>query len=363
MFSTEYWIGREGIVTASYRDYYLEVYHNGQLIATSSIVRITTPSAAKVVTFDLQTESGNIDSGFKVHFWSYPQYWHPTKVAGHGQSMPLRLNELEVLNARPDILASRVERFIKWSPIGQSVRYRNHDGFDIISTTDEIAANYLSFITNAAVQANLIDDPGFQTTIQFKDPWLVDNADPAFYDSPYGYRNLGTSAIFKPELSPLQPNLTNKYKGVFLGQDPQQGSPLYYSLRVPLTYNGLSYNVSSWQYDPVKVDLLTESAPSGYEQKAVVFKQAGASITAKLKAYQASSYQDATGYNNQRKLVAHTLNAVTTHHLVYESSGDIWYASLTEGGSWTPEVLVSDGSGNNRDPSRPLTCSEHIVTL
>ncbi|MGB2869114.1 MAG: hypothetical protein WBD36_11730 [Bacteroidota bacterium] len=69
------------------------------------------------------------------------------------------------------------------------------------------------------------------------------------------------------------------------------------------------------------------------------------------KAYQASSYSDATGYNNQRKMVVQVNGSTTIHHMVYESGGDIWYSSSTNGGTWSNEVLVSDGSGNNHNPS------------
>jgi hypothetical protein len=188
----------------------------------------------------------------------------------------------------------------------------------------------------------LLDNATY-TYLGYKDPWVIDSTDAAYYDSPRGYRNLGESAIFKSEPSPLQPNLSNKYKGVFLGQQAIPDNA-YYSFRIPLTINGIPYNVLSWQYDPNKVDLIDEPE-AGFARKAVVFKLSGASVTAKMKAYLASGTSAATANNNQRKIASNTIGTSTVHHMVYESGGDVWYTTSTNGAAWTPEVIVSDGSG------------------
>lgn len=71
-------------------------------------------------------------------------------------------------------------------------------------------------------------------------------------------------------------------------------------------------------------------------------------LQAAYKAHLASATYGATGLNNQRKIVSDNYGEF---HLVYESMGEIWYASSIDRINWTNEVCISDGLGANVNPS------------
>ncbi len=72
------------------------------------------------------------------------------------------------------------------------------------------------------------------------------------------------------------------------------------------------------------------------------------SHTATMKAHLASNTSTATAYGGQRKLAVD----INGYHLVYESMGNIYYTESTNGGAtWSPDLLISSGTGTARNPS------------
>jgi len=65
----------------------------------------------------------------------------------------------------------------------------------------------------------------------------------------------------------------------------------------------------------------------------------------------ASYSSEAMANNNQRKIIYES----GMYHLTFESHGEIWYTSSANGTDWSPEELVSNGSGCNRNPSMAVT--------
>lgn len=125
----------------------------------------------------------------------------------------------------------------------------------------------------ATISTSLIGG-GTAGPIQFKDPWYVADA---------SGNQPNTFISFSSPHSP-----TGAYDessgGVFLNQgDTLNLQPPYYSVKVPLDtiINGSVAFFAGWSYDPAYISLAQpEPSPSGYDQKAVVFKQAGATLTA-----------------------------------------------------------------------------------
>ena len=154
-------------------------------------------------------------------------------------------------------------------------------------------------------------------------------------------------------------NANSTDKGIFLNQvpDPNNSNIPYYSVRVPLTQtitvNGQAHPAYflNWGYDTSQANLQQVGTnPSGFDQKAVVFKQAGATVTANYKGHLASNNSAVTGSSSQRKFFYD--NNSSTYYTVYESMGNIWFTKSTDGGStWTAETMISDSLGNAKNPS------------
>ena len=242
----------------------------------------------------------------------------------------------------------------------------NHHNFPITQTTNTLTSQLQPTTQGSIIKIDLLDAPGnYSGTVQFKDPWLIDSADAAHNNKPL---NRGMNALYKSRTAPFSPNIGTNYngdvyKGVFLNQNTQfqQGIPNY-SVSEPLTQtniNGFTGYFQGWTASGATL------ADSTKDTTAVVFNNAGATVTAKYKAHLGSSLSTATATvnngaaaSNQRKVASD--NSDTFLHSVYCSSGSIWYThEITEGGTWTPEVKLGDG----RNPSITVTNSNtiHVV--
>jgi hypothetical protein len=121
--------------------------------------------------------------------------------------------------------------------------------------------------------------------------------------------------------------------------------PYYTSIGAPLsqTVNGIGWEFIDWNdgvADPTRN----------------VSVQQPSTFTARYKAHTRSTTVFATTGSSQRKLARlksqGSWGVHEAYYLVYESSGEIWLTeSIDYGSNWSPEVRVSDGTGNFSAPS------------
>jgi hypothetical protein len=190
----------------------------------------------------------------------------------------------EVLRGAQKILSG--EKYNKWIRGTQNeVDVKNHHVFPIQpGFPGNVTSQFEATTQGAVIKAESIESPGVGGTLEFKDPWLIDYPDPNYGNN---LRNQGMSAPFKNRTSPFYPDLSTSYggdvyNGAFLDQLIQDG--VYYSVRAPIVQaiNGSTVIFQGWIYDPNYATVTqVEPNPSGYDQKAVVFKQANATITAR----------------------------------------------------------------------------------
>ncbi len=173
------------------------------------------------------------------------------------------------------------EKFNNWSGLADIT---NHHAFQLGGTPVSIISKFKHTYDGIRINTDLIDLPGsYADTIRFKDPWLADDDDGRFYDSPYGYRNLGMNAPFISEPSGVLLGTSTKYKGAFLNQDYSIPGNPYYCVGAPLTQTiaGIQSNFIRWS---AHADSAVLRNPEK-DTSAVVFKIAGATVTAWYKGH------------------------------------------------------------------------------
>jgi len=186
----------------------------------------------------------------------------------------------DILQATQQVVNSPAEKYKLWQESADIVNHRSFSGNNPPAT----ATARLDYTYDANLVSQRVDGGSFGGSVDFRDPWYADdNSDPK------GVRNRGTSAIFNAV--PYNPNLTwsigtsSAHKGVLLSQVPDPNNPnsTYYSIRALLTQtiSGTNSYFLSWDYDANKAELRHLETSSGYDQKAVVFKQSGATVTAR----------------------------------------------------------------------------------
>ncbi len=254
-----------------------------------------------------------------------------------GQPYPVQGGSPEILLGDRNLYSN--QKYYRWNAIGD---VKNHHLFSIDGSVVAFASNFRAVFSGAKLQNVLYEFPGTNGGfVEFKDPWYVGNTTD-YYDSPYGYRNLGTSAIPITGSSPLSLDVVTNFKGVLQNIDVIPANS-YYSVRSqllqPMTINGQALNWAFYGWSPSGASLSQpDPNPPGYDQKAVKFTSTNATISANYKAHLASSSSISTSYNNQRKLAKRN----TSYHLVYQSGQDVWYTSSTDNGAqWAPEQRVS----------------------
>jgi len=263
----------------------------------------------------------------------------------------------EVLRGSPKIISA--QKYYRWN---DPADVTNHHRFQIALTTNQLISNFKSTYSSVTLKNNLFSAPiGYEQNgkIEFKDPWLVKEGDADYYDSPYGYRNLGLDAVFEENDSPFNPNTNpsgpgSEYKGVFLNQHPNV-TPVYYSIQASthnVTVNGksITYDWESWSYDPNKAELTNPNSGT----TPVVFLDDNAVITANLKGRRTSDIPEATANNNGRKITYHWADASTRKpYLVYEDRGNIYSASQNALGQWQKDGRIAAATANllNQTPA------------
>ncbi len=247
----------------------------------------------------------------------------------------LALNTPEVFHGDTNVYLQNKYREWVRGPIAED-DLRNHHVFPGFYSSEISVTSRFATVSNATIQARMIDGGNPGGNIHFTDPWYID-----FTESPYGNRNRGTAAIPQPVPYAVNIGINSPHKGVFLDQPIISGKP-YYTVGAPdhNLINGFeSYFLSKWSGTYVTFQ------DSFALQTPAVFNFSGGSATAWYKAKLGSSMASATGSNSQRVAVSIVENNVNSSFILYESAGDVWRNSSTDGGvSWSFERRVSSGS-------------------
>lgn len=244
----------------------------------------------------------------------------------------------EILRSDQNFKHGTTQKYNNWLNVNDVL---NHRSFDILTSTTLIKGRFKT-AHNATLRTEVID--GGSLNIEFRDPWLIDDADS------YGSKNRGQSnAVWYSKPSPFSPNISDpNYKGVFLNEQPDPLNPQkpYYSVRpTNQAVNGLPWFLWNWVTTNATVTQPTSS------ETPVVFTANNADVKARVKLRLGSSLSNATATNGQRKLV-YTSYAPAKFHLVYESAAEIYYTFSTDNGAtWSNEIMLSSSDGNNKYPS------------
>jgi|GEM_PF-4589836 len=227
----------------------------------------------KIVFFEARKENGGTLPGVQPNHWRY--------TIGKWKSnfdIFLTLDYNEVIKSFPYFVESGNNKFYYWNQNTSDIQ--NYNSFYISTSTDSIISWYKA--AKGGIQIRTLVDGNNGYKVFFKDPWVVNTANPEYYQSPYGYRNLGMSAPFDSVDSPLNLTFQSNHQGVFLNQNPNFLPDLpIYSVQAPLTptINGANAFFTGWTTSNATLQQVDPN-PSGYDQKAVVFTSDGATITA-----------------------------------------------------------------------------------
>ena len=255
----------------------------------------------------------------------------------------------EVIQANQGISSTSQKYYLWQDNYVTTSSILNHQSFLVQDSKGTYTAKFKTSY-DATIQAQLLEGGAPGGTIDFIDPWFADNPDASHGNV---LRNRGMDAI--PNSVPyLSYNIgtSSAFKGVFLNQLVHDG--IYYSVRAPLVpspnINGFTGYFYSWGLSNASLQQVG-SNPSGYDQKAVVFTGANATVTANYKMNLGSSLPTATGSTSQRKLIYCLSDKATGYHLVYESMGEVWYTRSTNGTTWSSEIRLSRGAGTAHNPA------------
>jgi len=296
--------------------YYYWLIHDSTVFLTIWFTPQSTTLHQKLE--DGQTEYGS------VNLWESSTWVHYSVPAG-----PFYFPIYSTQTVRADTLfaSGTYQKHHDWD---NTSKVMNHADHYIDVGTHDITSNFKTAF-DARVQAQLLDDGTAGGSVDFKDPWLIDTVDPK------GPKSRGTAARWWNRASPFEITTSNSwYKGVFLNQGFVGQNAVYYSVGAPnpntFRINNQDYQAyfQKWTGHPDSVVYQNANA----QQTGVVFKQSGATATAKYKLHLASSSPDALAKNTQRKIIRDPFG---TYHMVYTSGNRVYYSQF-RWGAWSPEV-------------------------
>lgn len=241
------------------------------------------------------------------------------------------INSSQTLQADQNFKSGTTQKYRDWNALSDVV---NHKSFSITEQTSELVAKFQP-TQNTITVKNVLIDGGEGGDVYFKDPWLIDEQ--VNVGSQIVYRNRGINADHLAKAYPftLSSGTYANHKGAFLNQTAVDPNP-YYSVKAPLTHpniNGYAGAFINWSATNATLQQVG-SNPSGYDQKAVVFTNSNATVTANYKAPLASSTINATVGSSAGKKIS---SGGSTKYALYNSGGTWWYTT-GNGTTWNNEV-------------------------
>jgi len=209
------------------------------------------------------------------------------------------------------------EKYKEWTGFSDVT---NHHLFEIISGfPSQLISQFDETEDGITVKTDLLSaDHTAPGNIHFKDPWLIDYADPNYGNNE---RNQGMSAPFKQRQSPFSPDYSTSYdgdvyQGVFLDQNPQfqAGLPVY-SVRADELQQATVHGseMVDWYFQRWGGTAVDYKSPESKET-ALVFTAPNAEARAIYRGNHLSNISNATGANNGRRIVRENAREL---HMVY----------------------------------------------
>ncbi len=232
------------------------------------------------------------------------------------------------------------QKYVSWS-IDPNIL--NHRSFFIGDADVRITAN-LAPIYNGIIIKNELNGIDIGGTIDFRDPWFIDFADPIYQGN---LRNSGpVEAQWYSRPSPFQLSSFPAYQGVFLNQSP---SGPHYSIRTAPARKVGSFPAvfNQWSSTGGHVECVT------CPETSVVFTASNAVVRAQYKYQFQSLSASTTTYNNQRKLAVsfpEYASLPEAIHLVYDSSNVVKYFASTDNGTTWGQEQTFFGDDMGRGP-------------
>ncbi|MCU7497445.1 MAG: M6 family metalloprotease domain-containing protein [Ignavibacteria bacterium] len=268
-----------------------------------------------------------------------------------GQPISVVPGNNEILQG-DQVICSNQKFYIWYKNFAKGTDVINHHGFTVGARDNNYNSRFSPIITNVTIQ-NLFEGSASinpsDNTVDFMDPWFINYNDPTYGNT---LRNQGMSAPFLSRTSPFSPNTTTRYEnnqpynGVFINQTVSSGN--FYSVRAPLkltknlggTLGSREFYFQYWSSSNATLQQ-NGTNPTGFDQKAVVFNEDNAGITAYYKGLHLSNYSNAFANSFQKKTKSDGVNSL----LVYESMNSIWMENSNNmGSSWT---MMNDGKPIN----------------
>jgi len=276
--------------------------------------RIVSPNMVNVSVTQLDESSTPFGT---VGHWTFNRF----DSAAVPYVFPSFNNTPERMRGQQYFKTGTTQKFQLWNSL--SSRVINPDTFKTAVGQPNIITSQFKTANNATLQASLEGvTPG--GTLNLLDPWMIDTTDA------FGQRNKGMADWHRPvSYSTNNIGTSTSHMGVLLSQSVNSGS--YYSVQAPLTQtlNGVTGYFQNWSGTNFTLQQVGNN-PSGYDQKAVIFNNANALVTANYKGVHLSGTSTSFMNNNQNKVVKTSDGYL---HLVYESMGYVFYERSTNNGT------------------------------
>ena len=309
--------------------------------------RIVSPNMVNVSVTQLDESSTPFGT---VGHWTFNRF----DSAAVPYVFPSFNNTPERMRGQQYFKTGTTQKFQLWN--GSNTRVVNPDTFKTTTYGSHAITSQFKTANNATLQASLEGvTPG--GTLNFLDPWMIDTTDT------YGQRNQGMADWYRP-VSYSSNNLGTgtSHLGILLNRNVADS--VYYSVRAPLTQtlNGVTGYFQNWSSGTNFTLQQVGNNPSGYDQKAVIFNNANAVVTANYKGVHLSgtSWLGYWNSTSQKKVV---MTSDGYLHMVYGSIERVWYEKSTNNG--TTWQLMNNGkplsSNNSYDPSISANGTEVVI--
>jgi hypothetical protein len=299
----------------------------------------------QTVTLD-QRLSNNTQVG-KLRKWEGTQFTQYPFI-NPGTQFVFPVNSVQTIQGDQAIYSN--EKYNNWNADKTDVN--NHHVFPINTQTNILTSKFEGTQSGITIKNNLEATGIDGGEIRFKDPWLIDYADPDYANTlrNRGMDNDGPDKLeFKTQTSPFSPDYTSPfngdvYKGIFTGQLFNSGT--YYSVG-SLSEQTINVNGQNRKFYPFKWSGTGVTLQGEYNlETGIVFTSSNAVATATLKGQLMSNSTTGISSNSQRKMVR-TDNGI--YHVVYESMGSVFYTyslSSNFASDWSKDEWISDNAKN-----------------